>query len=61
MDFIKSEDLARWFGVSSATVNKWAEKNKWQRVSFGGPYYVNLNVLKIVTGKHQTNELDLLI
>jgi uncharacterized protein YjcR len=52
MDFIKSEDLARWFGVTSTTVNKWAEKNKWQRVSFGGPYYVNLNDVRAYVEEH---------
>mgnify|MGYP003682688459 CR=1 len=52
MNFIKTEDLARRFGVSSTTVNKWAEKKNWQRVSFGGPYYVNLNDVKAYVDKH---------
>ena len=43
MDYVRAQTLARQFGVSSTTVNKWAKKYNWKRVSFGGPYYVNVH------------------
>jgi uncharacterized protein YjcR len=52
MDYVRAQTLARQFGVSSTTVNKWASKYNWERVSFGGPYYVNLNDVRAYVEEH---------
>ena len=52
MDYVRASTLALQFGVSSTTVNKWAEKYNWERVSFGGPYYVNVHDVRAYLEEH---------
>jgi len=48
--YIKTSELASKFGVTAVTVNKWADKYGWKRVSFGGTYYINTrDVARYVT------------